>query len=159
MRIVPPETRVDRAYRVFPSERRIRFNEVEYAVPRENFVACFDELVDLVRRRRLNIVFPFECRWVQADDIWLSPFYQRDAVAISVHRYAKQPYREFFDLTEPILWKYDGRPHWGKMHSLGSDRFAQMYPRWSDFCRLRESVDPTGKFLNAHLRRIFGASY
>lgn len=156
MRLIPTETMVDRAFEVFPSARKVRFNEIEYAVPPENFVDCYQELVDFVRERKFTLGFPFECRWVKADDIWLSPFYKRDAVVISVHRYHKQSYREFFAAIEPILLKADGRPHWGKMHSLGAEDFSQMYPRWSDFCELRKELDPTKKFLNAHLRSVFG---
>jgi len=158
MRAIPTETMVDRAFDVFPSARKVRFNEIEYAVPQEAFVECYQQLVGFVHDQKMTLGFPFECRWVKADDCWLSPFYNRDAVVISVHRYHKQPYREFFDSMESIFRKFDGRPHWGKMHSLGAERFSEMYPRWTDFCELRKALDPTNKFLNAHLRTVFGES-
>jgi FAD/FMN-containing dehydrogenase len=57
---------------------------------------------------------------------------------------------------EPIFWKYDGRPHWGKLHSLDAPRLAPLYPRWRDFCEVRRSLDPEGRLLNAHLRSLLG---
>lgn len=158
MRLTPTEKMVGRAFDVFPSARKVRFNEIEYAVPPNSSAECYQELAKYVHDRKLTLGFPFECRWVKADDIWLSPFYQRGAVVISVHRYHKQPYRDFFDAVEPIFLKYGGRPHWGKMHSLTSEQFAQMYPRWTDYCRLREELDPSNKFLNQHLEAVFGAA-
>jgi hypothetical protein len=44
---------------------------------------------------------------------------EEDHAAISIHRTASEDYRPYFDLIEPIFWKYGGRPHWGKVHSLG----------------------------------------
>ena len=156
MLLTPTETMVDRAFEVFPSKRKVRFNEMEYAVPPENFVDCYQQLVDFVRERKITLGFPFECRWVKADDIWISPFHERDAVVISVHRYHKQLYRDFFSAVEPIFVKAGGRPHWGKLHSLGAEHLSQMYPRWTDFCELRKELDPTRKFLNEHLQSFFG---
>jgi FAD/FMN-containing dehydrogenase len=55
-----------------------------------------------------------EYRYIKADDIWLSPFYQSDSCAISCHNFHDKDYKKYFAAIEPIFWKYDGRPHWGK---------------------------------------------
>lgn len=57
---------------------------------------------------------------------------------------------------EPIFRAHDGRPHWGKLHTLGADDFAALYPRWTDFLKVRRALDPEGIFLNDHLRHVFG---
>lgn len=142
----------------FPSDRNVRFNEMEYAVPAEKGPDCIREVGDYMRRCGVNFLFPLEYRYVAADDAWLSPFYQRDSVTISVHQYHKQPYEELFKGVEEIFRRYDGRPHWGKLHTLGAVDFEMLYPRWDDFRALRRRLDPTGKFLNSHLKRIFGES-
>jgi FAD/FMN-containing dehydrogenase len=67
-------------------------------------------------------------------------------------------YHKFFAQIEPIFWKYDGRPHWGKLHTLNAHLLQQRYPLWKDFLAVREALDPGGKFLNAHLRSVFGIS-
>lgn len=98
-----------------------------------------------------------EYRTVAADDCWLSPFYGRASVSISIHQYYKADYRELFAVIEPIFWKHDGRPHWGKLHTLAAEDLAALYPRWDAFHAVRRRLDPTGKFLNEHLRRCFEA--
>ena len=93
---------------------------------------------------------------MKADDVWLSPFYNRDAVTISVHQYAGQDFKALFDASEAIFRRYGGRPHWGKLHTLGSTDFEKLYPRWDDYQKLRRRLDPQGKLLNSHLRLVFG---
>jgi FAD/FMN-containing dehydrogenase len=80
----------------------------------------------------------------------------QDHAAISVHRVASEDYRPFFDVIEPIFWKYGGRPHWGKIHTLGALQLSQLYPRFAEFRSIRQQLDPQGRMLNHHLRKIFG---
>jgi FAD/FMN-containing dehydrogenase len=65
-------------------------------------------------------------------------------------------YHNFFAQVEPIFWKYEGRPHWGKLHNLNVAQFSKLYPRFKEFQDIRREMDPTGKFLNGHLRSVFG---
>ena len=51
---------------------------------------------------------------------------------------------------------HDGRPHWGKLHSLAAADLAPKYPRFGDFVALRDRLDPDRVFANAHLRKILG---
>ena len=102
------------------------------------------------------MVFPLEYRYVKRDDTWLSMSAgHEDHAAISIHRMAGEDYRPYFDLIEPIFWKYGGRPHWGKVHSLGKAQLEQLYPKFRDFQALRAELDPAGRMLNPHLKKIF----
>ena len=101
------------------------------------------------------VFLPLEYRYVKGDDIWLSPFYQQDCASISVHQYHKQDHREIFEIVEPIFWKYGGRPHWGKMHTLTAPELKKLYPRWDDFMHIRQELDPTNKWINPHLNSLF----
>lgn len=148
--------RVRWSHEAFPSDRNVRFNEMEYAVPAERGPDCIREVGAHMRKSGVNFLFPLEYRYVAADDIWLSPFYQRDSVTISVHQYHRQPYDKLFAGVEAIFARYEGRPHWGKLHSLTAPQLSQLYPRWDDFLAVRKRLDPTGKFLNPYLRQIFG---
>lgn len=80
---------------------------------------------------------------------------EEDHAAISIHRTASEDYRPYFDLIEPIFWKYGGRPHWGKIHSLGASELSELYPRFREFQTLRARLDPDGRMLNDHLRKVF----
>ena len=114
------------------------------------------ELAEFVERKSIRVHFPVEYRYVQGDDIWLSPFFGRDSVAISVHQYPGMDFRPYFDGAEAIFRNHGGRPHWGKMHSLGATDLAGMYPHWNDFHALRRRLDPQGVFMNPYLQALFG---
>lgn len=151
---VSDDERVGDSFDIFPSPRNVQFNEMEFALPADQGMACLSELRDVIQKKNVDVFFPIEFRYVAADDCWLSPFYLRDSVTISVHQYHKQDYHEFFAVAEPILRKYGGRPHWGKLHTLKARDFAKLYPRFEDFCRLRQRVDPKGKFLTPYAREL-----
>ncbi|WP_341706630.1 D-arabinono-1,4-lactone oxidase [Halopseudomonas sp.] len=146
--------RVGRSHEIFPSPRASRFNEMEYELPLERGLECVEEVIATVQRSSLRTLFPLEYRTVAADDVWLSPFYGRDSASISIHQHICSDYRPLFDLVEPIFWKYGGRPHWGKLHSLDAAQLAELYPRWDDAARVRERLDPQGRMLNEHLRNL-----
>ncbi len=146
----------DQSFRVYANVRDQRFNEMEYEVPAEAGPACVREILKTIREQNLNSFIPLEYRYVKADDIPLSMFSGRDSCAISVHQYFDMDYHNFFAQIEPIFWKYDGRPHWGKLHTLNAAQLSKLYPRFKEFQDIRRSIDPTGKFLNGHLRSIFG---
>lgn len=149
--------RVRWSHDAFPSDRNNRFNEMEYAVPAAQGPDCIREVAAHMRTCGVNFLFPLEFRYVAADDVWLSPFYQRDSVTISVHQYHRQPYAKLFAGVEDIFRRYQGRPHWGKLHTAQASELSALYPRWADFNKLRRDLDPTGKFLNPYLKELFGA--
>lgn len=144
------------AHEIFPSARNVRFNEMEYAVPAANGIDCIREVAEAFVKHKLPGVFPIEFRYVKADDIWLSPFYKRDAATISVHQYNRQPFEPLFDVAEAIFRRYGGRPHWGKLHSLKFAELERLYPRWGDYQALRRRLDPQGKLTNSYLSQVFG---
>lgn len=146
--------RVGPAHLIFPSDRRVRFEEMEYELPRDAGLAALREAIRWIRRRRLPVVFPFEFRWVAADDIWLSPFH-RPSASISIHQYAGLRWQELFAEVEPVFRAHGGRPHWGKRHSLTARDVFALYPRAGAFCAVRRRVDPQCKFANDHLTRLF----
>lgn len=148
--------RVGRSHEIFPSPRNVRFNEMEYELPAAKGPECLQEILETVRARKMNTLFPVEYRYVAADDSWLSPFYGRASASISIHQYHTVDYRPLFALVEPIFWKYEGRPHWGKLHTLTAKQLAPLYPRWDDWQRVRRRLDPRGRLLNEHLRILFG---
>jgi FAD/FMN-containing dehydrogenase len=148
--------RVDVSYRILTNVRNNRFNEMEYAVPREVGAACVREVLATIAEREIDVVFPLEYRYVKGDDLWLSMDEGGDRAAISVHRTASEDYRPLFDAVEPIFWKYGGRPHWGKVHSLGYPQLSALYPKFDEFIAVRAELDPQGRLLNDHLKTLFG---
>jgi FAD/FMN-containing dehydrogenase len=147
--------RVDDSWRIFPTLRENRFNEMEYSLPAERGVGCFLEVRELMRRKHTGLAWPVEYRTVAADEILISPAEGRATVAISIHQGAALPYAAFFDDAEKIFRRHHGRPHWGKLHSLTCRELRDLYPLWERFQAVRTRLDPRGRFLNQHLRRLF----
>jgi FAD-linked oxidoreductase len=142
-------------HRILPSPRLVRFHEMEYAVPAERGPDCLRELRAFLQQRRLPVSFPIEYRYVAADDLLLSPFYQRDSATISIHVFHPTSYTEYFAGAEAIFRNHAGRPHWGKKHTAGPAYLRRVYPRFDEFLKIRAELDPEGRFLNPHLRGLF----
>lgn len=141
---------------VFASDRDVRFVEGEYAVPRAALVGALRELHRWVDTHDEPIAFPFEVRFVRADDIWLSPAYERDVAYVAFHQYHRMSHGRWFRVCEDVLGAAGGRPHWGKLHRLAHTDFAERVPRFADFLAVRDDVDPLGVFANPYLDRVLG---
>jgi FAD-linked oxidoreductase len=147
---------VDFSHRVFASERRLRFTEMEYAVPRAQGPEVVSRVLDWIHEHRFPTNLPLECRAVAADDAFLSPSYERDTVYVAVHQYRGAEWRPYFDAVEAIAAEHGGRPHWGKRHGLTQETLAARYPRFGDFLAVRDRLDPGRVFANAYTRRCLG---
>ncbi|MDO0911084.1 D-arabinono-1,4-lactone oxidase [Streptomyces sp. DT2A-34] len=150
-------TYTDIPYKVFTSPRRVRFVEMEYAVPRAAVVETLRELKAMLDRSGLRVSFPVEVRTAPADDITLSTASGRDSAYIAVHMVKGTPYQRYFSAAERIFTAHEGRPHWGKVHTRDAEYFAQVYPRFGEFTALRDRLDPDRRFQNDYLRRVLGA--
>lgn len=150
---ISDEIRYGKSWEIYGNLRDILFNEMEYTVPAEVGPQCLREILDTIKKQNIPVIFPIEARYIKGDDIWLSPFYQRDGFAISCHNFHDKDYKKYFAAIEPVFWKYDGRPHWGKIHTLDANEFAARYERFNDFLRIRREMDPKGLFLNNHLKK------
>ncbi|MGP3923742.1 D-arabinono-1,4-lactone oxidase [Streptomyces sp. 8N616] len=155
-RAISARTYTDIPYKVFTSPRRVRFIEMEYAVPREAAVDALRELKAMVDRSDLRVGFPVEVRVAPADDIALSTASGRESAYIAVHMYQGTPHQAYFTAVERIMTAHGGRPHWGKLHSRDAEYLAGVYPRFGEFTALRDRLDPQRVFGNAYLRRVLG---
>ncbi len=150
------QRRVGPAHQIFPSERTVKFEEMEYETPYASGWAALREAIAWIRKRELPVTFPFEFRSVAGDDIWMSPMNNGPCLSISVHQYAKMPWRDFFAGIEPIFQAHGGRPHWAKRHTLTAKDVDLLYPKAAQFHAVRAEHDPAAKFANAHLASLFG---
>jgi FAD/FMN-containing dehydrogenase len=142
---------------VLPTERTVKFNEMEFAVPEGAGPDCIREIRALMRARHPDVAWPLEYRTLAADEIPLSPAHRRATVTISVHQGAELPYARFFADVEAVFRNHRGRPHWGKHHTHTAAELAALYPEWERFQAVRRRVDPRGRFLSDYLRRLLGA--
>jgi L-gulono-1,4-lactone dehydrogenase len=166
-RIVPPLNRVlagqfaageyvDRSYRVFCSPRRVRFLEMEYAVPRAALPEAFAGLRAAVERFGRDVTFPVEVRVAAADDVPLSTASGRDSAYLAVHVHRGRPHAAYFEAVERVMIGLAGRPHWGKLHTRTAADLRPAYPGLDAFVALRDRLDPERRFGNAYLERVLG---
>ena len=152
---LPEGQRIDRSYRIYPMVYDPNFHEVEYFLPIEQT----REILDGMRKLMLDwlplSVYPLEIRVVAADDAWLSPNYQRDNLVVSISGEPGTDYWPYLRACDELFAEYGGRPHWGKIHFMTSERIAALFPRYQNFLEMRRRFDPNGTFLNQHLRSLF----
>jgi L-gulono-1,4-lactone dehydrogenase len=146
----------DDSHRVFATQRRVRFNEMEYGIPREHAREAVERSLDAIERRRLPIAFPLEVRFAAGDDALLSTAHGRETCYIAVHQYRGMEFETCFRAIEAIMDDYGGRPHWGKRHYQTAATLAGRYPGWARFQAVRARVDPGGAFTNDYTRRVLG---
>lgn len=132
--------------------------QAEYFVARENAVDAI-----LALEKKGDLIYPqlmiSEIRTIAADELWMSPCYQRDSVAI--HFTLKQNTPEVMKLLpiiEAELAPFQVRPHWGKLFTITQTQLQKSYPRFEDFRALAKKYDSKGQFRNAYLDlNIYGS--
>jgi FAD-linked oxidoreductase len=147
---------VDHSFKIFSSERTIRFTEMEWAIPRTHGPVAVRRVLDWIASERYPVAFPLECRVVAADDALLSPSFDRDTFYIAIHQYRGMEWRPYFEAVQTIMGEYGGRPHWGKRHMLDAEVLATRYPRFGDFVTVRDRLDPERVFANGYTSRCLG---
>jgi len=125
--------------------------QTEYFVDRRHAVDALRTLRSLGDRISPQL-HAAEIRSAAADDLWLSPAYERDSLCIGF-TWRKHPTEVMALLPdiEAALEPYEPRPHWGKLFSFKREDLARRFPRLPDFLELTRTYDPTGKFSNAFI--------
>ncbi|MFS0751681.1 D-arabinono-1,4-lactone oxidase [Oceanobacillus sp. 1P07AA] len=154
-KLVSKSTIDAKSYKLFATPRIVRFVEMEYGIPLKHFKEAIQEIRETIVKNQYTVHFPIECRIVKHDDIWLSPSYMRDSAYIAFHVYKGMEYRTYFRDMEAIMKKYNGRPHWGKMHQQETKDLRKMYPKWDRFIQIRQQIDPEKMFVNRYLDELF----
>lgn len=147
-------SRVAWNYEVLPSHRPHFHTEMEYSIPAEHGVECLAEIRELLRTRFTGVAWPVEYRTVAEDDVWMSMAYGRPTVTISVHQDIREDERAYFEACEAIFTRYGGRPHWGKVNYLDKAALQAVHPRWDDWWRIRNALDPDQLFLNDYMKSL-----
>ena len=123
----------------------------EFFVPHNNAV---DAILALEKKK--DLINPqlliSEIRTIRADDLWMSPCYHQDSVAI--HFTWKQNPEEvgkLIPMIESELAPFNMKPHWGKLFTVDPKILHQRYEKFPDFLAMAKKYDPDGKFRNAYL--------
>lgn len=146
----------DLAHRVLVARPIVRWDESEWALPREALADGVHELLDAISDRELDVGFPLEVRVGPAESGWLHPAHERPTGWVAVHTATGTDPQPLVKLTADVLGAHGGRPHWGKRHPWTATKVAEAYPRLGDFQRVRDRLDPNRVFANPYLHRLLG---
>lgn len=148
--------KVRASHEVFSTQRLVRFKEMEYGVPLASLGSVLKDLRAMFEAQQLPISFPIEVRLVRGDDIYLSTAQGGDRAYIAVHAYHRARHQDYFREAESIFRAHAGRPHWGKMHSLGAAQLQDLYPHFHDFKAVQNEFDPLRRFGSHYLQHLLG---
>ncbi|HEV2779939.1 MAG TPA: FAD-binding protein [Actinophytocola sp.] len=128
----------------------------EFFVPRDRAVEALDAVYE-IHDRIGPVVHTSEIRTIAADDLWMSPHYGRDSVAIHF-TWIGDPARvaPVLEAVQDRLAPFEVRPHWGKLSTIPPEVLSGRYERLPDFRALARKYDATGKFRNDTLDAYLG---
>lgn len=121
----------------------------EYLIARRHGAAALAAVHGLDLSEALQVM---ETRTVAADDMWLSPAFGRDCVALHFTWHNDDAaVNRACAAVQAALADFEPRPHWGKVFTLDAATVRSRYPRLADFRQMRARHDPSGKFGNGYL--------
>jgi xylitol oxidase len=121
----------------------------EYFVGRDDGAAAVAAVRALDLDEALQVM---EIRTIAADGLWLSPFRDRDTVALHFTWHNRDDkVQRACAAVEAALRPFDVRPHWGKVHGFTPDAVRAHVPGLEDFRALIARHDPERKFGNRFL--------
>jgi xylitol oxidase len=131
--------------------------QAEYFVPLESAAAAIQAVAGLRDEIKPYILIT-EIRSIAADDLWMSPCYRQDSIAI--HFTLKQDIAgvgQLLPKIEAALAPYNPRPHWGKLFAMDGKTSQSRYSKIDDFRSLAMKFDPGKKLRNSFVEEnIFG---
>jgi xylitol oxidase len=128
----------------------------EWHVAASEGLAAIDAVAS-IRTQVASVLQVCEIRAIAADDLWLSPNYQRDTIALHFTWIADtSAVLPVVAEVERVLAPLHPRPHWGKVFTASPESIRAEYPRFGDFQDLVRRYDPSGVFRNDWLDAILG---
>ncbi|GAA4876905.1 alditol oxidase [Paenibacillus vulneris] len=123
----------------------------EYFVSRQDAYSAL-QAIEQLKERIAPLLHVSEVRTIAADDLWMSPCYQRDSVAFHfTWKPLVEDVRQLLPILEEKLEPYQARPHWAKLFAMTPSRLRSLYEKLPDFQQLLLRYDPEGKFRNDYL--------
>jgi alditol oxidase len=125
----------------------------EFFVPRKHAVEAILALERLHDKISPHLLVT-EIRAIAGDNLWMSPCYRQESVAI--HFTWKQDWpavRKVLPTIERELAPFGVRPHWGKLFTVPPAVLRSRYERLPEFAELAKKYDPQGKFRNEFLNK------
>ena len=127
----------------------------EFIVDRKDAPAAIAAL-EKIAPQISEILWVTEIRAIAADELWMSPHYQRDCIGIHFTWKKVDAVYEFVKVVEAVLAPFNYRPHMGKVYSASPEYIRSVMPKMSEFVQLVKEIDPMNKFGNAMTDNLLG---
>lgn len=131
----------------------------EWTVAYSKFKDLFVDLKEMLEDKTNNayVHVPMDIRFLKQDNVWISNAADEDVVTVGCvcRDSPNADDYEAFEKVEELFLKHGGKPHWAKRFKTSYREFDKLYKKWGDFGRLRLKLDPTNKFLNGYLTKLF----
>ena len=127
----------------------------EFFVARKDAPAAIAELEKIAPQIN-EILWVTEIRAIAADELWMSPHYQRDSIGIHFTWKKVDAVCEMVKVVEATLAPFNYRPHLGKVFSASPEYLASVMPKIEDFKKLVNEIDPSNKFGNQFTDNLLG---
>jgi xylitol oxidase len=125
----------------------------EYFVPRQDAYHALCA-IDRLREYISPLLHVSEVRTIAEDNLWMSPCYKQESVAIHFTWKANWgAVQQVLPMIEKQLAPFHARPHWAKLFTMPPTQLPSLYEKLPDFQQLLLHYDPQGKFRNAFLNK------
>lgn len=150
-----PLDRIEKSYKVYIVPEPPLHRETEWTFDITRAKEILRAYRKFITENKYNLNFIQEIRFTKGDDFWLSAAYQRDALWLGLYSYEHENWDKILTEYEAFAQQYKGRPHWGKEFNAGKEYLEEQYPKYRDFIQLRNEMDPSKKFVNKYIERLF----
>jgi L-gulonolactone oxidase len=144
-------------HRVLSSPPPVRYEQSEWALPREALAEATRELVEAFTADGLEVGLPLRLRLGRAESGWLHPAGGRDSGWLAVRVPRGTDPDPAFATAWKVLRAHDGRPHWATRHDWTVADTEASYPQLGEFRRVRDDYDPDRVFANPALDEVLGS--
>jgi xylitol oxidase len=129
--------------------------QTEYFVPLDKAYAAI-LAVEQLRDQITPHLFVTEFRTIAADNLWISPCYQRPSMTIHFTWKPEWPaVQKLLPLIEERLAPFQARPHWAKLFTMPPAQLRSHYTKMPEYLEVVAHYDPKGKFRNQFLQTNF----
>ncbi len=161
-KVLKEEHSVEKSFRSMISPRLFKAYDTEYALPIENaragmnaFIACAEKFAKKSKSEgQFFANLPVNVRFTRGDSGSYLSHAQGNTCYIDVasHIAFGRACEPFFAELEKSWIELGGRPHWGEMFYKNP---RDSYPEFNQFFKVRNALDPTGKFMNDFTSRLW----
>jgi L-gulonolactone oxidase len=161
--------KIDYGHRVLTKNLEASFyTEKEIAVPFESFENALNDVIELIKEHKkrygYDTRYSFLCRFTGEDKNSLLSMVADRPLSVFINTFVEigkvndpKKIRFFKEFEDLLVNKYNGRPHYGKQHSMNLKKMKKVYGKNIDeFNRIRNKLDPNRMFSNDYINKILG---